>query len=31
MIPREEVVGFPSGGSAAADLETLVMPYLNSH
>lgn len=30
MIPREEVVGFPSGGSAAADLETLVMPYLNS-
>jgi len=30
MIPREELVGFPSGGSAAADLETLVMPYLNS-
>ena len=30
MISKEESVGFPSGGSGSADLETLVMPYLNS-
>merc|ERR1711915_563571 len=30
MISKEESLGFPSGGSGSADLETLVMPYLNS-
>merc|ERR1719189_1902486 len=30
MISKEEDVGFPSGSSGSADLETLVMPYLNS-
>jgi len=32
LISREESVGFPTGGGASggADLETLVMPYLNS-
>merc|ERR1719309_1632778 len=31
MISREDPLGFPSGGSAdGVDLETLVMPYLNS-
>lgn len=30
MISKEETLGFPSGGSGSADLETLVMPYLNS-
>jgi len=31
MISKEDTMGFPSGGSAAGvDLETLVMPYLNS-
>jgi len=30
LIAKEESVGFPSAGAASADLETLVMPYLNS-
>ena len=30
MISKEESVGFPSGSSGSADLETMVMPYLNS-
>merc|ERR1712076_162228 len=30
LISREAAVGFPAGGSAEADLETLVLPYLNS-
>jgi len=30
MISKEESIGFPTGGSGSADLETLVMPYLNS-
>merc|ERR1712110_433460 len=25
-----ETIGFPAGGSGATDLETVVMPYLNS-
>merc|ERR1712106_784721 len=30
MISKEESVGFPSGNSGSADLETMVMSYLNS-
>merc|ERR1711962_1392295 len=30
LISREAAVGFPTGGSGEADLETLVLPYLNS-
>merc|ERR1712243_177102 len=30
MISKDEDVGFPSGSAGSADLETLVMPYLNS-
>merc|ERR1719242_2754442 len=30
MISKDEDVGFPSGNSESGDLETLVMPYLNS-
>jgi len=30
MISKDDEIGFPSGSSGSADLETLVMPYLNS-
>jgi len=30
LIAQEEAIGFPAGGSGATDLETVVMPYLNS-
>jgi len=30
LISREAAVGFPTGGAGEADLETLVLPYLNS-
>jgi len=30
LIAQDEMIGFPAGGSGATDLETVVMPYLNS-
>ena len=30
LIAQEETIGFPAGGSGTTDLETVVMPYLNS-
>jgi len=30
LIAQDELIGFPAGGSGSGDLETLVMPYLNS-
>ena len=30
LIASDEMIGFPAGGSGSSDLETVVMPYLNS-